>query len=112
MGVRQLSGDRWGWKNTYETLLSRMLSFNKFFFKWDETLARVPELKILFGSPEYLAHTEAVCGVGPNPILEPFQLGIIVQVPGQQVRADARAPRAGAVRAPLPASSLEAHIDA
>ena len=71
----------------------------------------MPEFRTLFDSPgcahsdmhspyararasrarRYRAHTAEVCGMttGGGPVLEPFQLGVIAQVAGQQVRAHA-----------------------
>lgn len=79
-------GGRTGLKESYERLVSRMLSFNKFLFASDETLANVSEFATLFHSQAYRDAAAEVCELGvPAPVTEPFQLGIIIQIPGQTV---------------------------
>ena len=81
-----LSGGRGGLKEPYEKLVSRMSSFNKFLFTEDRSLNDMPELDTLFESEGYKTSAAGVCALGvPNPHIEPFQLAIIVQIPGQVV---------------------------
>eukprot|EP01095_Lingulamoeba_sp_RSL-Kostka_P000883 TRINITY_DN1116_c1_g1_i1.p1 TRINITY_DN1116_c1_g1~~TRINITY_DN1116_c1_g1_i1.p1 ORF type:complete len:475 (+),score=174.64 TRINITY_DN1116_c1_g1_i1:52-1476(+) len=76
-----------GLKVSYNGLISRMLSFNKFFFSQSSNLTlEIPGFSSLFESQNYLERTAEVCDLGTDePYLDPFQLGIIVQIPGQQV---------------------------
>ncbi|KNC47277.1 uncharacterized protein AMSG_03707 [Thecamonas trahens ATCC 50062] len=99
-----LSGGRGGFKESYESLVSRMLSFNKFLFTSDDSLTSMPEFRTLFESKGYRDGAAGVCDLGvDNPIVEPFQLAIIVQIPGQQVPMHFDAPWFwGATRFDLP----------
>ena len=121
-------------KEGYAKLVSRLLSFSKFFIAHDEERARkvcslplalkglacracvqvacklrancvqvvqiacvrecvhiahackqeIPGYTALFDSKSYQAAVAEICP--GKPVLDPFQLGVIVQVPGQQVR--------------------------
>lgn len=97
-------GGKAGLKEAYDDLVSRMLSFNKFFFDYDEGMRKLPSLKSLFNAKGYLENAAEVCDLGtPNPVLDPFQLGVIVQVPGQSVPMHLDAPYFwGASRFTLP----------
>jgi hypothetical protein len=49
----------------------------------------IPGYTALFDSKAYQAAVAEICP--GKPVLDPFQLGVIVQVPGQQVRHDGEA---------------------
>eukprot|EP01147_Barroeca_monosierra_P003795 gene3794-8373_t len=79
-------------KEPYESLVSRLLSFAKFFIgKGPKDLSKeIPLFEKLFNNSEYKSAVETICHGHPH--LEPFQLGIIVQIPGQTVAMHYDAP--------------------
>ena len=82
-----MTGGRKGFKEKYARVLSRILGFNKFILAQEDQQAfmQIPELKALFESQGYLSGAAAVCNLDTDtPILDPFQLGIIMNIPGQQ----------------------------
>eukprot|EP00730_Choanoeca_flexa_P014025 TRINITY_DN5977_c0_g1_i2.p1 TRINITY_DN5977_c0_g1~~TRINITY_DN5977_c0_g1_i2.p1 ORF type:complete len:466 (+),score=85.21 TRINITY_DN5977_c0_g1_i2:33-1400(+) len=97
------TGGKGALKEGYNKLVSRLLSFSKFFIAKDEAKARkeIPGYATLFDSSDY---QDAVAHICPGkPVLDPFQLGVIVQVPGQQVPMHFDAPWfVGADRLNLP----------
>lgn len=72
-----LTGGPDGLKETYETSVSRLLSFAIFNFEVKEQA-----MKELFESDKFKASARATCP--PNAqFVEPFQFNFIVQVPGE-----------------------------
>lgn len=69
-----------GLKESYEKLVSRLLSFGVYLFD----LKPYPVLEKLFESPGFLAGARAVCPPG-KPFIDPFQFNFIVNAPGQSV---------------------------
>eukprot|EP00056_Hartaetosiga_gracilis_P004595 m.76446 g.76446 ORF g.76446 m.76446 type:complete len:450 (-) comp11881_c0_seq1:53-1402(-) len=81
-------------KELYPTLVSRIMSFSKFIISRDQSEAAlyegIPFIKKLFGNEQYKQGISRIC---PNrELLQPFQLGVIVQVPGQTVAMHYDAP--------------------
>ena len=74
------SGGRSGLREPLPRLVSRLLTFLRFFF---DASAKVPALDTLFHSPAYTAAVSTVCR--DKPVLDAFQVGIILQLPGQAV---------------------------
>ena len=92
------TGGRTALKEGYERAIGRLLSFNRFILAQEDRDAflNIPELKALFESPGYLGGAADICDLGvPNPILDPFQLGIIVNIAGQTVPIHLDAPYFG-----------------
>ena len=104
VGVHYLqSGGPSGLKESQDALLARTLSFSKFFItnpvgtlQQNKTTAtpsaaadqglealNLPALKSLFSSAGYLAAAKDICD--GLTVLDPFQLGVIMQLPGQQL---------------------------
>ena len=94
------SGGPSGLKERFDSLALRTLSFSKFFIsnplsaeKQAKTTASeldLPELKTLFESSAYRSSALSVChGLS---VLDPFQLGVIIQLPGQQLGVHRDAP--------------------
>lgn len=89
------SGGPGGYKEKFQQLLSRTLSFGKFFLSGTDyelqksstakhfDLKKMPVLQALFASPSYLSSVSSICPA--HETLDPFQLGIIIQLPGQQL---------------------------
>ena len=77
------SGGRLGLREPMPRLVSRMLTFLRFLFEKEfesmPTMRAV--LKSLFSSASY---TSAIATVCPNkPVIDPFQVSVIIQLPGQ-----------------------------
>jgi len=89
------TGGRRALKEPYQRLVNRLLSFSHFFIgehgSTEEDLRKmIPGYDSLFNSSEYRQAVDLICP--GKPLLDPFQLGIIVQVPGQQVAMHFDAP--------------------
>lgn len=73
------SGGRSGFKETYPRLVSRMLSFIAYIFDQLDT----PLMKEMFESPKYVKLATEICR--GNPIFDPFQLNLVLVLPGQEM---------------------------
>jgi hypothetical protein len=71
-----------GLKETYETLVSRLLSFGVYLFELD----KYPVLRTLFESDNFASGSRAVCPPDRQH-LDPFQFNFIINTPGQTVAA-------------------------
>ncbi|EGD82603.1 hypothetical protein PTSG_11983 [Salpingoeca rosetta] len=87
-----LTGGNTGLKESYDKLVSRLLSFAQFFIgsNKDALAQNIPLIDKLFESPAYKKAVDKVCP--GHPYLDPFQLGVIVQIPGQTVAMHYDAP--------------------
>lgn len=97
VGVHYLmSGGPTGRKEAMNPLLTRTLSFSKFFItnplaadkqkqkkEQSADTLNLPALQALFASKQYLDSSKSVCN--GLSVLDPFQLGVILQLPGQQL---------------------------
>jgi hypothetical protein len=70
-----------GRKELYERAVSRLQSFQM--FKVDGDLQQLETLDALFKSEKYVEKAKEVCA--GYDIIDPFQLGIIINLPGQEV---------------------------
>lgn len=75
-----LTGGNAGLKESYETLVSRLLSFGRYMFDVSE----YPVVEGLFASPRFQSAATTVCPKDKQ-VLDPFQFNFIMQVPGQTV---------------------------
>jgi hypothetical protein len=71
-----------GLKESYATMVSRLLSFG--FYVFD--LAEVPPVEALFDDPAFRRLAQSVCPPAKQH-LDPFQFNFILQLPGQTVAA-------------------------
>eukprot|EP00049_Salpingoeca_infusionum_P012152 m.219434 g.219434 ORF g.219434 m.219434 type:complete len:481 (+) comp15111_c0_seq1:381-1823(+) len=81
-------------REPYPNLVNRMMSFSRFFINNDvrgKGIDTVPVIKQFFESEKYKSAASDVCGQG-YPVLDPFQLSVIIQLPGQQVPTHYDAP--------------------
>lgn len=87
-----MTGGNTGMKEPYENLVRRLLSFSQFFIgKGKSVLSKdIPLIDKLFESKAYQDAVKKVCP--HSPVLDPFQLGVIVQIPGQTVAMHYDAP--------------------
>merc|ERR1719295_1709100 len=69
-----------GWKETYPKMLRRLHPFINYQFD----ASKRPEFKALFTAPAFEAAVREICGE-QNPYFRPFQLSLILNVPGQSV---------------------------
>ena len=72
-------------RETYDRLVSRAQTFYSHTF--DKKLESLPEFQSFFESPKYKEAALAICGAQGKPVFDPIQLGIILQLPGQEVPA-------------------------
>jgi hypothetical protein len=86
-----MTGGHFGFKERYERLASRMLSYSQFFITGkgkstgdsNRELSDVKEVQTLFNSEAYKRESAVVCE--GREYHDHFQLSTIVQLPGQQV---------------------------
>lgn len=76
-----LTGGYGAKKEYYKTLINRLMIFQKFFFTIKNETT-VPVLSKLFAKKEYLEQALKVCE--NKPILDPFQVSFVVNLPGQE----------------------------
>jgi len=74
------SGGSEGAKETYETATSRLQSFLLYLFDWE----KYKITKTLLEDAAFIELGKSVCP-SPTDVLDPFQLNLIAQVPGQTV---------------------------
>jgi hypothetical protein len=72
-------GGRYGAKESYPRLVSRMLSFITYIFDHLDT----PVIRELFSSPKYVKLATEVCR--GHSVFDPFQLNLILVLPGQEL---------------------------
>jgi len=80
-----LTGGYSNHRESYARLVSRAQTFYSHTF--DKKLEALPEFKSLFESPKYKQAASAICAAQGKPVFDPIQLGIILQLPGQEVPA-------------------------
>ena len=72
-------GGRYGAKESYPRLVSRMLSFIAYIFDQLDT----PVMKEMFESPKYVKLATEICR--GHSVFDPFQLNLILVLPGQEL---------------------------
>ena len=92
-----LTGGRDGYKERYEMAASRMIPFLTYHFDKFDT----PDMRLLFQSDRYLSKARDVCR--DAPVMDEFQLNLILMLPGQELPMHFDAPYFwGASRFQLP----------
>lgn len=76
-----------GLKETYEHLISRVLSFGRYMFDFQQYDA----VRELFADKTFLTLARNVCPADKQ-VLDPFQFNFILQIPGQTVALHIDAP--------------------
>lgn len=80
------SGGYGGFRESYDRSVSRLLAFQHIFHAAKADLNVEGELAALFDSDKYKEKARAVCGAD-RTLFDHIQLGVIIQVPGQEVAA-------------------------
>jgi hypothetical protein len=85
-----LSGGIDGLKEDVETLSSRVQTFSRYYWSTNGTFQH-PVMKRLFEDQKFLTFAKSVCPKD-KPVVEPFQVTTVVNIPGQTVPVHIDAP--------------------